>query len=892
MKRPPSRARIVFVLAVCAAIAGGILTIGGPKQEAQRIRTEPRLAGRYSDFARADRVTAEIRDPSRRLVRIDTTSETGRTAAASFGTIVEDYGTFVVASAPAGRKAPAGVNILKTTVHLPGAEFEPLPGSADAGPVAAALGAGTAPGEGYYMVQFGTVANDELLDSLRDAGVEVLQYIPHQAFLVYGSKGAIVKAAAHSRVRWTGAHRPEYKISPEFREQLRAARGQAGLKNGLAAIELTEGSAAKFNVAVVKREVLGHMSDEVTNATGGRIVSISDLPNNYFNVIQVEASVDTVEEISNIPGVLSIELVYQRLPEDERAAQIVAGNYTNSTTISGPGYNPLQQFGVDGTNVTVAVSDDGVNAPGNGPCYLSSANVVNAPVYDGSPNARGGHGHLNASIIAGSVPSGVCGRDPNNYNYGVGIAPRAHIINIPFLNNSSTDAQAANDVVTVAGPNGNFGSISNNSWGAGTNGNAYTSYAAEYDGLVRDSSSAGSFDPVVFVFSAGNSASAGLTEPKVAKNIIAVGSSENLRSDIGSTSADSIDDISSFSSRGPAADGRVKPDIIAPGGVITGSRTAFTCVPPGTFNNPCPAYSDDVDANHVYSSGTSHAAPQIAGVAALFTQFWKNGHGGVNPSPAMVKAAIINTGQNLTGTGATGPLPNGSEGWGRVNMKFMFNTGTSVSRFDQSSALGTVGAVSSYSGTVTDVSKPVRVTLVWTDPPGAADPALVNNLDLAVTVGGNTYRGNVFSNGASIPGGSADTLNNVENVWLPAGVTGPITATVTAASINGDGVLGNADLTDQNFALVFYNVDASGFGVSGRVHTSQGRGITNAVVTITDNNGFMATDVTGRNGIFEFTGVPGGQNYMVSVGSARFSFQPQTFFLSDSVAGLDFTPNP
>lgn len=889
MKRPPSRARIVFVLAVCAAIAGGILTIGGPRQEAQRIRTEPRLAGRYSDFARADRVTAEIRDPSRRLVRIDTTSETGRTAAASFGTIVEDYGTFVVASAPAGRKAPTGVNILKTTVHLPGAEFEPLPGSADAGPVAAAFGAGTAPGEGYYMVQFGTVANDELLDSLRDAGVEVLQYIPHQAFLVHGGTDAIAKATKHSRVRWVGAFSIEHKIPAELRSKLAAAKDGRAMPAGVAPIERSGPTSAVFNIAVFKREPLAQVTDAVASLTGGQVLSTSDLPNNYFNIIRVDVPLDLVESIASIPGVVRIDAAGPRMAEDDRSSQIIAGNYTSSTTLTGPGYDPLLQFGVDGTNVTVAVGDDGVNTPGNGGFYLTSANVTQGPAYDGTTAAASGHGHLNASIIAGGAPFG--GNDALGYSYGKGVAPGAHLINVPFLNNSSTDAQLANDSVSLAGPNGVFGSISNNSWGAGVNANAYDSSAAEYDGYARDASTAATRDPMLFVFSAGNCGNAGagspcfgqtgLTRPKVAKNVISVGSSENLRSDLGGASANSLEDVSTFSSRGPAADGRIKPDIMAPGGAITGSRTSAS----GGFTGA-------VDANHVYSFGTSHAAPQIAGVAALFTQFWKNGHGGANPSPAMVKAAIINTGQNLTGTGATGPLPNGSEGWGRVNMKFMFNTGTSVSRFDQSSALGTVGAVSNYSGTVTDVSKPVRVTLVWTDPPGAADPALVNNLDLAVTVGGNTYRGNVFSNGASIPGGSADTLNNVENVWLPAGVTGPITATVTAASINGDGVLGNADLTDQNFALVFYNVDASGFGVSGRVHTSQGRGITNAVVTITDNNGFMATDVTGRNGIFEFTGVPGGQSYMVSVGSARFSFQPQTFFLSDSVAGLDFTPNP
>jgi hypothetical protein len=99
------------------------------------------------------------------------------------------------------------------------------------------------------------------------------------------------------------------------------------------------------------------------------------------------------------------------------------------------------------------------------------------------------------------------------------------------------------------------------------------------------------------------------------------------------------------------------------------------------------------------------------------------------------------------------------------------------------------------------------VTLVWTDPPGAADPALVNNLDLTVTVGGNVYRGNVFTSGTSSTGGSADTKNNVENVFLPAGIAAgtPFTISVNAIAVNGDGILGNADSTDQHFSLVGYN---------------------------------------------------------------------------------------
>ncbi|HWI58968.1 MAG TPA: proprotein convertase P-domain-containing protein, partial [Bacillota bacterium] len=68
-----------------------------------------------------------------------------------------------------------------------------------------------------------------------------------------------------------------------------------------------------------------------------------------------------------------------------------------------------------------------------------------------------------------------------------------------------------------------------------------------------------------------------------------------------------------------------------------------------------------------------------------------------------------------------------------------------------------------------------------------------------------TYRGNVFNGTVSISGGTADARNNVESVFLPAGVTGPFTVTVLAANINSDGVPNNSDSLDQDFALVIYN---------------------------------------------------------------------------------------
>ena len=101
----------------------------------------------------------------------------------------------------------------------------------------------------------------------------------------------------------------------------------------------------------------------------------------------------------------------------------------------------------------------------------------------------------------------------------------------------------------------------------------------------------------------------------------------------------------------------------------------------------------------------------------------------------------------------------------------------------------------------------MRVTLAWTDPPPATvtGNAFVNDLDLEVSVGGRTYRGNWLVDGVSAPSGQADFRNNVENVVLPAAAAGRMSVRVVARSLGGDGVPGNGKPLDQDFALVVSN---------------------------------------------------------------------------------------
>ncbi|MGH9847153.1 MAG: BACON domain-containing protein, partial [Blastocatellia bacterium] len=218
-------------------------------------------------------------------------------------------------------------------------------------------------------------------------------------------------------------------------------------------------------------------------------------------------------------------------------------------------------------------------------------------------------------------------------------------------------------------------------------------------------------------------------------------------------------------------------------------------------------------------------------------------------------AYLMNAATYMSGTGAGGDLPSNSQGMGRMDLGRAFD-GVARLLTDQTQVLGATGQTFQVNGSVASAAQPLRVTLAWTDAPGATTGGpWVNNLDLEVTISGTTYRGNVFSGANSTTGGTVDGKNNVESVYLPAGTSGNFSVTVRAANIAGDGVSGNADTTDQDFALVVYNANTGGvasptIGVSPSslsfTATAGGANPANQVINISNTGGgtlnWTATD--------------------------------------------------
>lgn len=246
----------------------------------------------------------------------------------------------------------------------------------------------------------------------------------------------------------------------------------------------------------------------------------------------------------------------------------------------------------------------------------------------------------------------------------------------------------------------------------------------------------------------------------------------------------------------------MKPEVIAPGTHIQGTASTGAGYD-GT--GVCDQFRPSGQTLFAASSGTSHSTPAVAAIASLYYRWLQTQHGVPVPSPALMKAYLMAHPTYLTGVSANDTLPSNNQGYGMPDMKTAFD-GTPRVLVNQTHLFGSTGETWTWTGQVTDPAKPLRVSLAYTDAPGALGTSpQVNNLNLTLEVNGATYLGNHFSGQWSTTGGTADSANNYEAVYLPAGASGVITLTVTAANIAGDGVPNNADATDQDFALVCYN---------------------------------------------------------------------------------------
>lgn len=660
------------------------------------------------------------------------------------------------------------------------------------------------------LVHFVGPVKGEWLDQLTQSGLEPVAYIPSNGYLVHGDNAElrIEQAILGSRrpgrssfIQWHGPYLNEYKIDP----RLLASRGKVTV-----AVQLVRTNRTDSDVAELK-------------ALAGEVVSEAHDIAKYTN-IRVKIGAERIDDLAALEDVVNIEPWDAPVMFDERSAQVIAGRLNSSgTEPTGPGYlDWLQSRGLGSSfDFALDVTDSGIDKGSTAsnslhPDFLSesgTSRVVYARDYtsEQDPGDPAGHGTLNVSIAAGgNISSDSSSRDSLNYFYGVGVAPRVRLGSSKiFKSDGRFDFfQPFSQLVADAYRDG--ARILSNSWGVGSN--AYTIDSQEFDLRARDAvpSEPGNQE-VVICFAAGNAGPGGrIGAPSTGKNLISVGASESWRPTgtdgclSGDQDADDVTDVASFSSGGPCNDGRIKPDICAPGTHIQGAASQHPEFDGGGIcGSRTSPYFPEGQTLYTWSSGTSHSNPHVSGAAALARQYLLNRS--EEPTTALIKAMLVGSATYLSGDNGGGDLPHPRQGWGLLNIGRAFDDVPKI-MINQSRTLANTGEEFVITGEVVDPAQPFRITLVWTDSPGFSGAApWVNDLDLEVVVNGQMFRGNNFTGEQSQPGGSSDSRNNVENVWLPAGTTGPFLLRVRAANLPGDGVPGNSDLTDQDFALVAYN---------------------------------------------------------------------------------------
>ncbi len=418
---------------------------------------------------------------------------------------------------------------------------------------------------------------------------------------------------------------------------------------------------------------------------------------------------------------------------------------------------------LDGSGQIVAVADSGLDEDHGdfGSRVIGNVDLIG----DGSTaDAHSGHGtHVSCTVLG----------DGSRGTYS-GVAPEAELYFQAMENDNNGNFQwsSINNMLNTAFNQGarihtnSWGSSSSNDWGK------YTSSSEDVDDRTRyyDQYYSGR-EGLSVLFAAGNDGpdSGTVGSPGTAKNTITVGNSQNRYQGAPNSIMDG-------SSRGPVDDGRIKPDIVAPGGYVRSCRAQeATDIGGATWSNTW----------YLEYTGTSMATPNAAGTAALIREYITEISQRPEPQGALVKALMILGARDV----GTRDIPNMDEGWGRIDLKSTLapNNGRGI-WVDDRSVLSSSGNSKSYNFNITTSGQPFKAVLAWSDERGSrfSNTQLVNNLNLLITTpSGVEYKGNEFSQGRSIQGGTYDTLNNVEVVLIDSAEAGTWTVKVTDSQHSG-----------------------------------------------------------------------------------------------------------
>jgi len=426
---------------------------------------------------------------------------------------------------------------------------------------------------GSYVVQSRGPLTAAFRAALRQAGAEVIAYVPNNAYLVRASQAASQQLAALPGTQAVLPWEPYYKLDTDLLE--------------LAIEQKPLPTTRMLNLLVFLGE---RQSVEQALATMRAVVVAEDRSPFGLHLV-VRPRPDGVVPIAQLPGVQAVETFHPRALANDLARtrlrvatnSIVAQNFQSLT----------------GEGVLVNVNDTDVDSQ-----HRDLRDRVFGPAQSPDPDGHGTHvagtiassGGLSPQIPPKRVPGSVTNANFRGTAHGASIFALPLNIAGPIIGDSYYQENAA---ATNA-------FISNNSWGY-LGSRSYNLAAASWDAAVRDSlpGVTGS-QPLLPIFASGNSGDAGIDSPATAKNVITVGAIENRRNitnlvtvvEDGVTNlsrpwlgmTDSDNEVAGFSSVGNIGrrregdHGRFKPDVVAPGVFTVSTRSSKWVQPTNLFS--------------------------------------------------------------------------------------------------------------------------------------------------------------------------------------------------------------------------------------------------------------------------------------------------------------------
>ncbi|MFM0670232.1 S8 family serine peptidase [Paraburkholderia sediminicola] len=637
----------------------------------------------------------------------------------------------------------------------------------------------------YILVQAKQPLVQAQKDELAHLGVTILQYVPEDTYICHYPATDLTPVRALPFVAWANVYMRGFKVHTSLRP------GAKGSVSGNLLALMPPDTLSKDSVTV---DVVLH--EQVSaDAVRAKIAAAAGLDPTQLQVGRHKvrltvprrrlAALAAVDEVRHIEPYIAPKLANNVARGILRADDAQTGH------------------SLEGEGEIIAVADTGFDKGDTGDVHPAFTGRVLKLYSLGRPNASDPNGH--GTHVAGSVLGDGVLADGTLIR---GTAPKAQLVLQSLLDsNDSLGGLPADLHDLFTGPYHDDGArVHTNSWGSPAAGD-YTSNASEVDDFVWN------FRDCVICFAAGNDGAdsqrrgvidnGSVGSPGTAKNCITVGACENMRPDFvdpahillygggwpGDFPENPIHDdpvasnpngMVAFSSRGPAVNNRIRPDVVAPGTAILSTRSRVA-TGDGWGLSPDPLY--------FYDGGTSMATPLVAGCAAVVRQYLKS-QGIARPSAALVKAMLINGATVIPGQYTppeVGAPPDASQGFGRVDLAATvgpYAAGETVTFKDEIRTLDT-GAEAHTTQAVNVNGRTLKVTLVWTDAPG---DALQSDLDLIVrTADGQERHGNMAPGSADF-----DRSNNVEQVVWTGVPSGNVDIVVRAFRVT----------KPQNYALV------------------------------------------------------------------------------------------